>query len=203
MTTVDDDGCGLRERKKRMTRSALRDAAVRLFGEHGPEAVTVEDICAAAGVSPRTFFNYFASKEETVLPFTADTHDRLLQDLRQRPAGEEPLPALHTVLRAAVSRAMLNETWQEEARLLRVHPQLLHRGIAASRSTQGALATGVAERTARDTSDPYVRLVAAVATTAMRVAVDVWQEGTEESNPLAALDQAFHWLEQGLAPPEL
>lgn len=58
---------GLRERKKRARRDALVDAAQRLVLERGLDAVTVEDVCAAVGVSPRTFFNYFSSKDDAVL----------------------------------------------------------------------------------------------------------------------------------------
>lgn len=58
---------GLRERKKRARRLALIDAAQRLVAEHGLDAVTVEMISAQAGVSPRTFFNYFESKDDAVL----------------------------------------------------------------------------------------------------------------------------------------
>lgn len=60
---------GLRERKKAGTRAGLRVAAVRLFLERGPAAVTVSDICEAAGVSARTIFNYLDAKEEALLPW--------------------------------------------------------------------------------------------------------------------------------------
>lgn len=58
---------GLRERKKRARREALIDATHRLVAEHGLDAVTVDAICAEAGVSTRTFFNYFESKDDAVL----------------------------------------------------------------------------------------------------------------------------------------
>jgi len=62
-----DAPVGLRERKKRQRRELLIDVTHRLVREHGLDGVTVEAICAAAGISPRTFFNYFESKDDAVL----------------------------------------------------------------------------------------------------------------------------------------
>src|SRR3954464_13992696 len=79
---------GLRETKKRETRAALSWAAIRLIVERGADNVLVEDIAAAAGVSPRTFNNYFSSKGEAVASRHLDRCLRMAQDLRARPASE-------------------------------------------------------------------------------------------------------------------
>ena len=64
---LPDAPVGLRERQKRARRAALVDAAQLLVERDGLDAVTVEAICAQAGVSTRTFFNYFESKDDAVL----------------------------------------------------------------------------------------------------------------------------------------
>jgi AcrR family transcriptional regulator len=69
-STVVEPALGLRERKKRARREALIDATHRLVAEHGLDAVTVEAICDEAGVSARTFFNYFETKDDAVLGHT-------------------------------------------------------------------------------------------------------------------------------------
>jgi AcrR family transcriptional regulator len=89
---------GLRERKKLATRQAIGAAAMRLAIERGLENVLVEDIAAAADVSPRTFNNYFASKYEAICSLALDRSFRIGEVLRGRPAGE----SLWAAVRGAV-----------------------------------------------------------------------------------------------------
>src|SRR5260370_38553843 len=95
---------GLRERKKAKTRAAIREHAVRLFREQGYHAPTVEQIAAAAEVSPSTFFRYFPTKEDVVLQDDMDT--RMVEALERQPAGLGPLVAV----RAAVQEAFASYT---------------------------------------------------------------------------------------------
>src|SRR3984893_10060148 len=90
---------GLRERKKAKTRAAIRDHALRLFRENGYQRTTVEQIAAAAEVSPSTFFRYFPTKEDLILQDDMDT--RMLEALARQPAALAPLPAIRAAVREA------------------------------------------------------------------------------------------------------
>lgn len=87
---------GLRERKKRQTRSRIRDAAIRLFAERGFDQVRVAEVAREAEVSEATVFNYFATKEDLVYDGMGDFADGLIEALRLRPAGESLLSAFRT-----------------------------------------------------------------------------------------------------------
>src|SRR5216684_5171722 len=90
---------GLRERKKARTRASIREHALRLFREQGYHKTTVEQIAAAAEVSPSTFFRYFPTKEDVVLQDDMDT--RLVEALERQPAGLDPLSAVRAAAREA------------------------------------------------------------------------------------------------------
>jgi AcrR family transcriptional regulator len=78
---------GLRERKKRQTRAAITDAALRLFAAHGFDAVTVADVARAADVSEKTVFNYFPAKEDLVLHRGEERRAALIEAIRTRAPG--------------------------------------------------------------------------------------------------------------------
>ncbi|MCX2715350.1 TetR family transcriptional regulator [Mycolicibacterium sp. J2] len=94
----------IRERTRTLLRKELRDVAVDLFISQGVEATTVDDIARAAGTSRRTFFRYFAGKED-VLRQEFDAARGILQAaLAQRPSDEPPWTSLHHVLAAVASQ---------------------------------------------------------------------------------------------------
>lgn len=90
---------GLRERNKARTRQALLEAARELAGERGLDRVTIEDITERAGVSRRTFFNYFAGIEALVAESTAVPLQRIAEAFLRRPPAEDPLAAVVSALR--------------------------------------------------------------------------------------------------------
>ena len=89
---------GLRDRKKLATRARIHREAVGLALAHGVERVTVEGIATAAEVSPRTFFNYFPTKEDAFVGVDPATADRLAHALLSRPDDESALTAVRHVL---------------------------------------------------------------------------------------------------------
>ena len=95
---------GRRDRKKTETRTALREAAQRLFAERGFDATTVEEITDAVDVSRRTFFRYFGSKEDLLRLDAADLLPEMLETLRARPADEPPLRSVLATLRTVMDR---------------------------------------------------------------------------------------------------
>lgn len=99
-----DNTTGLRENKKLRTRHRLAATALELFLEQGFEAVSVADVAAAAEVSKPTLFRYFPSKEDLVLDRFADHQDEAARIVRDRPAGQGPVGAVHEHFLAALDR---------------------------------------------------------------------------------------------------
>ena len=92
---------GLRERKKEQTRRALEDAALDLFERQGFDRTTVEEIAAACDVSPRTFFRYFATKDQVLFGDEGEFTD-MLADLEHRPVDEPPLRSVRAAVDAKI-----------------------------------------------------------------------------------------------------
>ena len=89
---------GKREANKKATREALQAAASRLFAERGAAATKVRDIAEAAGVTERTFFRYFVSKQDLMINSDLPWMRPFQEAIRRRPTEEAPLTAIHSVL---------------------------------------------------------------------------------------------------------
>jgi AcrR family transcriptional regulator len=175
---------GLRERKKAATRQALHDAAVRLAIEHGPERITVEAIADEAGVSRRTFSNYFGSKEEALMHGDLQRIQSLIATLRARPEGEPPWAAL-TAAAEHFHRRLgdLDPEWVARSRLVRSHPSLLAAQVQTFAAVERELAAEVARRlTEPDLSGVRARMTAATFLVAMRVSLNLWLEAPPGTN---------------------
>ncbi len=191
---------GLRERKKAETRQAISAAALDLALAHGPGGVTVDDIAAAADVSPRTVFNYFGTKEEAILGVDPERRADVLARLADRPDGELPLVSLREAMRSDDPHAAVS--WRARARLAREHPQLQSAYVAGFTALEDELTHVLAGRLAVDpATDPYPRLVVAVALAALRVAVQNAIDVDQVDVIDAAVDRAFAFAAAGFPLP--
>ncbi|SDG56908.1 transcriptional regulator, TetR family [Lentzea fradiae] len=175
-----------RAQKKAVTRKSLAGAALRLAMERGLDGVTVEDIADEAGVSRRTFSNYFTCKEDAVLAAERDRTGVLVALVEARPAQEEPWEAL----RAAIAQLyrewpVPDVEWMAQLRLLRRHPSLLARQAGDQFSLERELTAVLAARNPELGADA-ARLMASTFLACVRTGIALWLESAG-TRPLPAL----------------
>jgi len=197
---------GLRERKKRETRLALARAAVRLFEERGYGATTVDDIAAAANVSRRTFFRYFAGKDEVLIVDPAGKLEALHVALADGPPDEPTIAALRRGIRALAAAYYDPELVRAEARLSDLEPVMAAAALAYQVRWEEALAREVATDLGVDIdADPRPRIVAHAVVAILRAAVATWLAAGAEGDPVdavvATFDRSVPALEAVLAIP--
>ncbi|MFJ4843069.1 TetR/AcrR family transcriptional regulator [Streptomyces sp. NPDC088746] len=203
-------GPGLRERKKQATRRAIAEAAVRLAAEHGAENVTVEAISEAAGVSPRTFFNYFPSHDDAFVLVDDEAGERIRESVRRAPAERPPIDVVRDAFVAELDGfEARHELWALQSKVLQRSPHLIHRGLEAHVAEEKALAVAIGEwldATGGVTEGPpgtavFPRLLAAVTQTALRVTIEHWCDHSGETVLAEVFQDVFAQLAQGLPRP--
>jgi AcrR family transcriptional regulator len=197
----------LRERKKLATRRAIQRVALDLVAERGYSRVTVEDIAEAADVSPRTFFNYFPSKEAALIGADPERTERLRQRLVSEPANKSPLEALRSVMVEEI-RWLAEELaelggepadWICRMKMAMVDPQLRAAQAAHMTQLEHAVVAGLAERLGTDPGrDPYPLLLASTAVGLMRAVISIWAHLGEAVALDSLTDSAFQALADGL-----
>ncbi|MEU6015529.1 TetR family transcriptional regulator [Streptomyces sp. NPDC047515] len=181
---------GLRERKKEATRQAVHEATLRLTVEHGFDHVTVEAVADAAGISRRTFSNYFTGKEDALLYGEEQQIRELVRTVRERPAEETAWAALRAAMTQFAERVAPPEReWALRTRLAMRHPSLLARQLANHATLERDLANAVAVR--RGPAEKAVRpLVLATAfLSSLRIAMHLWIEEDLAREPSAVIDE--------------
>ncbi|MGW4380142.1 TetR/AcrR family transcriptional regulator [Kitasatospora sp. NPDC004531] len=185
----------LTERRKAATQQEIALTAARLFGERGAEGTTAEDIARAAGVSLRTFYRYFRTKEDAVAPLLADG-SRHWVDLLAATAPGTPLPtALVDSARASLGpapgrpAAVLDRT-RGLLRALPEDPALRDVWHRTQHETEAALRPVLAALTGLPADGLDIRLLAAAANAAMRVSVEAWAASDTDAADAADLAEA-------------
>jgi AcrR family transcriptional regulator len=183
----------LAERKRQLVRDELGEAALKLLAWHGFESTTIDQVVAAVGVSRRTFFRYFESKEDVVVQFLADTGAGLCAELAARPVDEPPAVALRRAM--SVFIAACREHPEKSLRLTKIilgTPSLLGRYLERQAQWCQDLAVELGRRAGRDPAhDLRPELAAGVALTAFDTALRRWAAGEGADDLDALTDQAF------------
>ncbi len=186
-----------RARNRQQTRDALVAAARALFEAHGYEQVRVEDIAAEAGVGRRTFFRYFASKDEVAFPDHRDRLERFGALMQERLPGEAPLVAVQRALVALGAHFMAtrDEVVAHQA-MVDASPALMAGDRARDREWDDAVALALAGGAAPTTAQ---RVTAGALMGAIRATLRVWFEGQGRRDLVRMGLETFAMLERGLA----
>ncbi|MCM6775493.1 TetR family transcriptional regulator [Nocardia sp. CDC159] len=204
---ADEPNLGLRERKKRDTRRALSDAALELAFERGFENVTREDIAARAGVSVRTFSNYFANKWQALTYRQTDRMHRTIELLRERPA-DEPMweavsAAVLTPLEAEIEAGGYGPPTREQLGAIR-------KLLVETPEARAAMALGplddlvavIAERSGTDPGrDLYPRLVAGMVVAVFQSSFETYIRSDPPVPITTVLRRALSLVGSGMSAP--
>ncbi|MFF0432335.1 TetR family transcriptional regulator [Streptomyces sp. NPDC004327] len=178
---------GLRERKKQRTRDALIRVALELFTTQGYERTTVDEIADTVDVSQRTFFRYFATKEDVAFAVQQMVEERFLRSLAERPPEEGPFDALRNAVLGswdtigeAIEEVVPVELYIRTFHLIESTPALLAVHLRRSTGMEDTLARVIAEREGLDVDkDPRPRVAVAAFGGVMRVTGQIWVRGEE------------------------
>jgi AcrR family transcriptional regulator len=196
---VEQATTGLRERKKQQTREALARAGIELFVERGYDATTLAEIAEAAGVSTRTIFAYFPSKEDILFASFQTMREALVRALAERPGGKDALTTLRDFILNAQTKTELDRKLE---RLICSDETLLSHRRARISQLQELIAAAIADDLGAGPDD----LRAHVAAASLTAAFEVLDERRDRGSPaphtpeevVAAIDPVISFVRAGL-----
>jgi AcrR family transcriptional regulator len=192
---------GLRERRKTHTRREIVEAALDLFEKNGFDATTVDDVAAAADVSPRTVFRHFATKEDIVFFGQSAETERLAALLAAAPKAGDPVDTLVAVTRALLlTPGATPEQLVRGRRLVERVPSLRAFKGTLMRQIEDLIAAALAPPRASRAERQDVRLLAAVHVAALDVVMTSWMEAGAKGTPTAELDTIEQLLRRAFPP---
>lgn len=168
---------GARERKRRETLRRITDGGVRLFIEKGFDGTTVDEIAAAAGISRRTFFHYFESKDDILVSLQSNVGELFAAEVRRAPAGGSPFEMVRDAA-LSVCASFPHEDMLALDRLMRGSASVQARKQASYRQQEEALLAALRERWPEPDRETRLRVLAMVAVGTTRLASEAFnQEG--------------------------
>lgn len=185
---------GLRQRKRRETLQRITDAGICLFIDNGYEATTLDEIAAKAGISRRTFFHYFRSKDEILISLQSGVGDMLIAALREAPGGQRPLEAIRDAT-VKVCALIAAEDMIVIDRLMRTSEAVQARKQASYVEQERALFTALCERWPAPERRTGLMLVAMLATGAMRLATEAFGREGGKRSLVDLMNETFDALE--------
>lgn len=197
MDVRNEGTSGLRERTRRAVQAEIGGAAMRLFLERGFETTTMEQIAGEVGISRRSLFRYFGTKEDIVLGYLVEAGMAVRDALEARPAGEGPWEAL----RAAFGSLVDDPGYSPErnlklSKMLYGTPSLRAGHLEKRLRWQELLVPNIQKRLAvavaagDEESDPRARAIVACALTCLDVATELWTRSDGEADPRQLFDRS-------------
>lgn len=180
---------GLRERKRQQTARRITETALRLFASQGYEATTLDTIAAEAGISRRTFFHYFKSKDDILLSQEAGLGEQLLAALALAPDAETPFATVRQVMRAIASSYSLEEMVALDKMMMSI--EAVQQRKQASYIRDEALVYDALCHRWKKADRLYLRLVAQMAIGLTRLSLDTWRADGSRRPIVEYLDRAF------------
>lgn len=189
---------GLRERRHRQTSTDIRDAAVRLAQQRGWFKVTIEEICVEAGISTRTFFNYFPNKESAIAYGPSDIPATLVEDFVA--SGPAPYSVVLAELITLAAHHLRDKPPRRDQaacmlELAKTTPGVLAAFLADLERFQNHLTDVVARRQMVRAEEELPALISALALTAVRSGIERWSSG----EPKDADDTPMPYVERAAA----